>query len=55
MQVQLVGTLGFDAGSLDQQRMEQMVHHYFKPLHVRVEDHTNDQDYAADDAYRYRW
>jgi len=49
VQVHLVGTLGFDAGSLDQQRMEQMVSHYFQPLHVRVEDHTNDQDYAADD------
>jgi len=49
VQVHLVGTLGFDAGSLDQPRMEQMVHHYFQPLHVRVEDHTNDQDYVPDD------
>jgi exonuclease SbcD len=47
--IHLVGTLAFDSGSLDQPRMEEMVRNYFRPLHVRVDNNTNDQDYAPDD------
>jgi DNA repair protein SbcD/Mre11 len=49
VQIQLVGTLGFDAGSLDQAHMEEMVRSHFQPLYVRVDNHTNDQDYIPDD------
>jgi DNA repair exonuclease SbcCD nuclease subunit len=49
VQVHLVGTLGFDAGSLDQGHMEETIRRFFQPLHVRVDNHTNDQDYAPDD------
>lgn len=48
MQVHLIGTLGFDAGSLDQTYMEEMVRSYFEPLHVRVDNNTNDQDYVSE-------
>src|SRR5205085_764457 len=34
VQIHLVGTLGFDAGSLDQQYMEEMVRTHFQPLYV---------------------
>jgi exonuclease SbcD len=47
--IHLIGTLAFDAGSLDLPRMEEMVRNYFRPLHVRVDNNTNDQDYAPDD------
>ncbi len=47
--IHLIGTLAFDAGSLDLPRMEEMVRNYFHPLHVRVDNNTNDQDYAPDD------
>lgn len=49
VQIHLVGTLGFDAGSLDIARMEEMVRSYFQPLYVRVDNNTNDQDYVPDD------
>ena len=49
VQIHLVGTLGFDADSLDQSRMEEMVQHFFAPLHARVDNNTNDLDYAPDD------
>jgi DNA repair protein SbcD/Mre11 len=48
VQIHLVGTLGFDAGSLDTARMEEMVRSYFQPLYVRVDNNTNDQDYIPD-------
>src|SRR6266436_2943550 len=48
VQVHLVGTLQFDAGSLDQARMEEMVRSYFQPLYVRVDNNTNDQDYIPE-------
>jgi DNA repair exonuclease SbcCD nuclease subunit len=48
VQVHLVGTLGFDAGSLDYSRMEEMVRSYFQPIYVRVDNNTNDQDYVPD-------
>jgi DNA repair protein SbcD/Mre11 len=49
VQIHLIGTLGFDAGALDQQRMEEMARSYFQPLYVRVDNNTNDQDYIPDD------
>jgi exonuclease SbcD len=49
VQVHLIGRLGFDAGSLDLAHMEEIVRHYFAPLHVRVDNNTSDQDYAPDD------
>ncbi|GHO44577.1 metallophosphoesterase family protein [Ktedonospora formicarum] len=49
VQVSLSGTLAFDAGSLDIPRMEEMVREYFHPLHARIDNHTNDQDYEPDE------
>ncbi len=48
VQISLIGTLGFDAGSLDQPRMEEMVRNYFQPLYARVDNNTNDQDYIPE-------
>ncbi|MBE3559741.1 MAG: exonuclease SbcCD subunit D [Ktedonobacteraceae bacterium] len=45
----LVGTLGFDSGSLDYPRMEQMLRHYFQPLYARIDNHTSDQDYLPEE------
>ncbi|GLV58067.1 DNA repair protein [Dictyobacter sp. S3.2.2.5] len=49
VQIHLSGTLAFDAGSLDQQRMEELVRRYFEPIHTRIDNATNDQDYVPDD------
>ncbi|QBD80594.1 exonuclease SbcCD subunit D [Ktedonosporobacter rubrisoli] len=49
VQIHLTGTLGFDVGSLDQARMEEMVRAYFQCLYVRIDNHTNDQDYVPDE------
>ncbi len=48
VQVQLIGTLNFDAGSLDVTHMEEMIKSYFRPLYVRVDNNTNDQDYIPE-------
>jgi DNA repair exonuclease SbcCD nuclease subunit len=48
VQIHLTGTLNFDAGALDQARMEEMVRDYFQPLYVRVDNNTNDQDYIPE-------
>src|SRR5262249_24663703 len=48
VQVQLLGTLAFDAGSLDSSHMEEVVHTYFKPLYVRIDNNTNDRDYLPE-------
>src|SRR6266566_3329191 len=48
VQVHLVGTLGFDAGSLDSAYMEELIGKYFRPLHARVDNNTNDQDYVSE-------
>lgn len=48
VQVQLVGTLAFDAGSLDTSRMEELVNTHFASLHVRIDNNTNDRDYLPD-------
>src|SRR5438128_7353458 len=47
-QIHLVGMLGFDAGSLDQAYMEEIVRTHFQPLYVRIDNNTNDQDYIPD-------
>jgi exonuclease SbcD len=47
--ISLSGTMGFDFGALDQQRMEEMVRSHFQPIFVRIDNNTNDQDYAPDD------
>ncbi len=49
VQIHLIGTLGFDAGALDQAHMEELVRSYLRPLHVRIDNNTNDQDYMPDD------
>jgi DNA repair protein SbcD/Mre11 len=49
VQIHLIGTLGFDAGSLDQPHMEEIVRKYFQPLHIRIDNNASDQDYAPDD------
>src|SRR5437016_5259216 len=38
--IYLVGTLAFDAGSLDQSRMEDMVRSHFQSLYVRINNNT---------------
>lgn len=48
VQINLIGTLNFDAGSLDLPRMEEMLRNYFQPLYVRVDNNTNDQDYIPE-------
>src|SRR6266481_2560472 len=48
VQVHLVGTLGLDAGSLDQAYMEEIVRTHFRPLYVRIDNNTSDQDYVPD-------
>ena len=50
----------FDAGSLDQSRMEDMVRSHFQSLYVRINNNTNDQDFIPDDGEidgrdRSRW
>ncbi len=49
VQVQLSGTLAFDSGALDMPYMEEMLRKAFSPLHVRIDNNTNDQDYVPDD------
>jgi exonuclease SbcD len=49
VQITITGTLGFDAGALNQSHMEEMVRGAFQPLHVRIDNNTNDRDYMPDD------
>ncbi len=46
--IHLVGTLAFDAGSLDQKYMEEIAHTHFQPLFARIDNNTNDQDFMPD-------
>jgi exonuclease SbcD len=46
--IHLVGTLAFDADSLDQKYMEEIVHTHFQPLFARIDNNTNDQDFMPD-------
>lgn len=48
VQVQLIGTLAFDAGSLDIPYMEKLVYDLFEPLYARIENNTNDRDYIPE-------
>jgi exonuclease SbcD len=48
VQVQLVGTLNFDAEALDQAHMEELLRTHFQPLHARIENNTSDRDYLLD-------
>lgn len=48
VQVQLFGTLAFDASALDTKHIEEIIQSHFKPLHVRIDDHTNDRDYLPE-------
>lgn len=49
VQISITGTLSFDPGALNQSYMEEMLREAFQPLHVRLDNHTNDRDYAPDD------
>ena len=49
VQIHLTGTLNFDLGSIDIGRMEATVRETFQPLHVRIDNHTNDQEYVPDE------
>jgi len=46
--IHLVGTLAFDAGSLDHKYMEEMVQSHFQPLFARIDNNANDQDFMPD-------
>jgi DNA repair protein SbcD/Mre11 len=48
VQVQLIGTLAFDAGSLDIAYMEKLVYEHIEPLYARIENNTNDRDYVPE-------
>jgi len=48
VQVQLIGTLAFDAGSLDRAYMEKLVQDLFDALYVHIENNTNDRDYIPE-------
>jgi exonuclease SbcD len=48
VQVQLIGTLAFDAGSLDRTYMEKLVQDLFDALYVHLENNTNDRDYVPE-------
>ncbi len=50
VQVQLIGTLAFDASSLDSDHMEEIVRTHFEPLYVRIDDNTNDRDYLPENS-----
>jgi exonuclease SbcD len=50
VQIQLVGTLAFDASSLDTNYMEELVQTSFDPLYVRIDDNTNDRDYLPENS-----
>jgi exonuclease SbcD len=49
VQIHLTGTLSFDVSALDMGRMEAIVRETFQPLYVRVDNHTNDQEYTPDE------
>ncbi len=50
VQIQLIGTLAFDASSLDSAHMEELVQTSFDPLYVRVDNNTNDRDYLPENS-----
>ena len=48
IKIHLVGTLTFDAGSLDINYMQKMVYDLLDALYVDIENNTNDQDYIPE-------
>ncbi|HEX4714415.1 MAG TPA: hypothetical protein VH164_05760, partial [Ktedonobacteraceae bacterium] len=50
VQIQLIGTLAFDASSLDSAHMEELVRSSFEPLYVRIDNNTNDRDYLPENS-----
>jgi DNA repair exonuclease SbcCD nuclease subunit len=50
VQIQLIGTLAFDASSLDIPHMEEIVNEHFTPLYARIDDNTNDRDYLPENS-----
>ncbi len=50
VQIQLIGTLAFDASSLDSAHMEEIVKTHFEPLYTRIDDNTNDRDYLPENS-----
>ena len=50
VQIQLIGTLAFDADSLDSDYMEEIVRTHFAPLYTRIENNTNDRDYLPENS-----
>ena len=50
VQVHLIGTLAFDASSLDSDRMEGIVNAHFEPLYARIDNNTNDRDYLPENS-----
>ena len=48
VQVQLIGTLAFDAGSLDMTYMKTTVKDLFNALDAHIENNTNDRDYVPE-------
>ncbi|HXR64406.1 MAG TPA: metallophosphoesterase [Ktedonobacteraceae bacterium] len=50
VQIQLIGTLAFDASSLDIPYMEERVNTHFAPLYVRIDNNTNDRDYLPENS-----
>jgi len=47
--ISITGTLSFDPGALNQSHMEEILREAFQPLHVRIDNNTNDRDYVPDD------
>jgi DNA repair protein SbcD/Mre11 len=50
VQVQLIGTLAFDASSLDIPHMEEIIDTHFQPLYTRIDNNTNDRDYLPENS-----
>jgi exonuclease SbcD len=43
VQIHLIGTLRFDIGALNVERLENIVRETFQPLYVRIDNHTKDR------------
>ena len=50
VQIQLIGTLAFDASALDIPRMEEIIQEHFTPLYARIDNNTNDRDYLPENS-----
>jgi DNA repair protein SbcD/Mre11 len=49
VQISITGTLSFDPGALNQAHMEEMLREALQPLHIRIDNHSNDRDYVPED------